>query len=440
MIMDPIRYLESRLSSLSLDGFEIYRTEKREMTVEAKEGQVDSLDRAVERGIAVRLFREGLCGFSCSSDETTAFLDRMTDLAYNSLQIVEEGGRIRLPTGKANEGPKPGGLRTEVSGPAQIALDLERFAMAYDTRVLRVRDASYSEEESTITLRNSRGLDRTFTRARYSLSLMVMAEEKGRQEMAWDHDFSTDLSQLNPKDLAERAAEKAVSQLGGRPVPTQKAAALLDPSVAASFVGVLSPSFYADQIQKNRSALRGRKGEKFYAPAVAIVDDGTLEGGFESFPFDAEGVPSRRNALVSGGVVQGFLYDLSAAEKEEGSSTGNAVRPSFKEPPRVGATNFFISRGSGGTEDLLGAMGRGFWIRDVIGMHTVDPVTGDFSVGASGQWVEGGKPSHPVRGVTVSGNLHELLRRVERVGGEMKFYHSFGAPQLLIGELDIGGK
>ncbi len=440
--MDTLSYLNGRLSSLSLDDFEIYRVESQDLSVEAKNGQIDSLDQAVERGVAVRLFKGGRCGFACSSDETTAFLDRMVDLAYNSLTIVEEGGRLELPSkdrGAPVGGRGAGAVLPSSPSKHQMALDLERFAKAYDSRVSRVRDASYAEETKTVTLKNSRGLECTHQKTRYTLSLMVMAEEKGNQEMAWDNDFAADFDRLDPRSLAERAAEKATSQLGGKPVNTQKSPVLLDNAVASSFLGVLSTSFYGDQVQKNRSALKGKVGQPIYSKLLHIVDDGNLDGGFSSFPFDAEGMPTRVNETVSAGILKGFLYDLAAAEKEKIIGTGNAVRPNYKEPPRVGATNFFIAKGRGGLEDLLRDMNKGFWIRDVIGVHTVDAVTGDFSLGASGLWIDGGKRSHPVRGVTISGNLHEMLKKVVGVGEDLRFYHSFGSPSVLVSELDIGG-
>jgi len=438
--MDSVRYLEDQIHALSLDAYEVYELEKRVLTVEAKEGVVDSLDEAVEKGLAIRLFRGGKCGFACMSDAPTPFLERMVKLAYNTLKVVEEGALIALPPHDA------GGRISAAVGSLlgreakfQLAIDLEKRAMAFDRRITRVRDASFSEETLTVTIRNSRGLDRTHTASRYELSLMVMAEDRGNQEMAWDSEQTTDTSHLEVQRLADQAAMKAIGQLGGKPVVTQKSPAVLDAMVVASFLGILSSSFFGDQVQKNRSLLKGKVGEEIYGSGIHITDEGDLPGGFSSFPFDGEGVSTRRNELVTQGVLKGFLHDLTSGAKEGGASTGNGIRPNFKEPPRVGVTNFSIQPGKGGVEDLLAEMGRGFWIRDVIGLHTADAVTGDFSIGASGFWIEAGKPQSPVRGVTISGNLHNVLKGTVRAGGEVRWYHSFGAPPLLISSMDIGG-
>ncbi|MGH7197304.1 MAG: TldD/PmbA family protein, partial [Candidatus Omnitrophota bacterium] len=324
----------------------------------------------------------------------TPFLERIVDLAYKSLSIVEEGVRVELPSESAI--PRAGRKWDETvtkKNKFQMTLALEKAARDYDRRITRVRDVSYSDEVRQVRLKNSRGLDLEDVATRYHLSLMVVAEEKEDQQMAWETGFSCRFSELNPGKVAGEAAEKALAQLGAKPIKTQKTAAVLDPMVAVSFLGVLASSFLGDQVQRNRSVLRGRLGEEIYSKEVTMIDDGSLPGGYATFPFDGEGTRTRRNPLVSKGILNQFLYDArSALESGEGKkSTGNAVRPHFKELPRVGATNFFVEAGEGTLEDLLAEMGTGFWIRDLIGVHTADPVTGDFSLGASGIWMEGGR-------------------------------------------------
>jgi PmbA protein len=444
MPIDPISFLEKKIASLSLDDYEIYTAESRLFSAQAKEGEVEMSEEAAERGVAVRLFRDGRCGFACSSDWDPAFLERMLLLSYNSLPLIEEGTRFDLPSsevkGVKGEKGAPSAQEAGTEEKLEMALALEREAKRYDRRIRRVRDARYSGELKTVRLKNSRGLAAECSVSHHSLSLMVVAEgEEGTdQQMAWEDEFSPRFSGLDPKKIATSAAERAISSLGARPIATQRSPALLDPMVAASFLGVLSSSFLGDQVKKNRSALKDKLEKEIYAQEVTIVDDGRLPGGYATLPFDGEGTETRRNELVSKGVLRQFLYDARTATEVSRSSTGNALRPGFKEPPRVGPTNFFVEPGKGKLEDLLKEMGTGFWIRDVIGVHTADPVTGDFSLGASGIWIEGAKKT-PVRGVTISGNLHELFKRVVRIGGEVRFYHCYGSPPLLVSGIDIGG-
>lgn len=438
--MDPLSHLENRLNSLPVDDFEVYVTENRLFSAQAKEGEVEFTEEAVERGAAIRLFKGGRAGFSCSSDWTVSFLDRMVDLSYNSLSVLEETVRFELPGREEWKEWRPrSSLPPEKKTKLEAALALEREARAFDRRIVRVRDAQYSEEVKSVRIKNSRGLFRENKKTLCELSIMLVAEERGNREMAWEEEFSPDFVNLDPKKVASRAAEKAVSQLGAEPIPTQKSAALLDPVVGASFLGVLASSFFGDQVQKNRSALRERLGETIYSKGVTLVDDGRYPDGYSSFPFDGEGSGTKETGLVVDGVLQEFLYDARSGAQAGRRSTGNALRPHFKESPRVGATNLYVKGGSGSLSRLVSEMGTGFWIRDVIGVHTADSVTGDFSLGASGVWLEGGERKKAVRGVTISGNLHELFKRVVRAGEEVRFYRSYGAPPLLIDSVDIGG-
>lgn len=445
MPIDPISFLEKKIASLSLDDYEIYAAESRLFSAQAKEGEIEMSEEAVERGVAIRLFREGRSGFGCSSDWDPAFLERMLLLSYHSLPLIEEGIRFDLPSSEVKKGGEAlSAPEGETAEKLEMALALEREAKRYDRRIRRVRDARYSGELKTVRLKNSRGLAAECSVSHHSLSLMVVAEggqggEGNDQQMAWEDEFSPRFSGLDPKKVATSAAERAISFLGARPIVTQRSPALLDPMVAASFLGVLSSSFLGDQVKKNRSALKDKLGKEIYAKGITIADDGRLPGGYASLPFDGEGTETRRNELVSKGVLRQFLYDARTAAETGRGSTGNGVRPGFKEPPRVGPTNFFVEPDKGSLEDLLAEMGTGFWIRDVIGVHTADPVTGDFSLGASGIWIEGGRRKTPIRGVTISGNLHELFKQVARIGGEARFYHSYGSPPLLISSVDIGG-
>ena len=386
---------------------------------------------------------KGRVGFASCSRESDSFLERVADLAYNSLSIAEEGMTYPLP--------QPGSFSDRTSiwdrqlrgrsfeEKADQALTLEREARKFDRRVTRVRGAHYEEREETVVLRNSHGFEGRYTKTLCELSLMVMAEERGRQESAWESDFSSSFEGLKAAEVARRAAERAVALLGAAPIQSRKAPALLEPAVGASLLGVLSASFLGDQVMKGRSALKGRLGETIYSKEIRLMDDGNRAGGYGSCPFDGEGSRTGGATVVESGILKNFLQDSLSAKRLEMPVTGNAVRPVYKEPPRPGVTNFFLEPGAKSPEALRHEMGHGFWITDLIGVHTADPVTGDFSLGAVGFWVEGGERKSAVRGVAVSGNLHDLMKKVIAVGSDLRFYESVGAPTLLVSEIDIGG-
>lgn len=443
---NPISFLENKIGNLSIDHYEIYLVESQHLSLQSKDNVLESSEEARERGVAIRLFKKGRVAFSCSSDFDPKFLEQSLKQAYDSLSLVAEDEIFLLPKigGRILSSPDTPHRIPSLEQKMNLVLSLEKSAREYDHRIQRVRDVRYSEEHKHVILKNSQGLMREASRSHYELSMMAVAEEAGSQEMAWDSDFALCFENLRPEDMGRRVAEKAVSQLQAAPIPTQKTPVVLDALVSASLLSVLASSFFGDQVQKNRSLLKDKLGKNIYSEKISLVDDGNLAAplglgsGYGNSPFDDEGTNSLRNILVEQGTLHQFLYDSRSAAQAGKKSTGNAIRPHYKEAPRIGARNFFIEPGDTQLKDMISEMGRGFWVRDVIGLHTADPVSGDFSLGATGIWVDGSQ-RQPVRGVTLSGNLHDIFKKVDKVGRDVWFQHSYGAPPLLISEVDVGG-
>jgi PmbA protein len=218
-----------------------------------------------------------------------------------------------------------------------------------------------------------------------------------------------------------------------------KSPVILDNSVATEFLGIFSSLLSSESVQKGKSLLAHRQGEEVVNPLVSIVDDGLMEHKLGSRPFDDEGVPTSRKYLIKNGVLQGFLYNVYTAKKDGVMSTGNAVRGAFSGLPTVGPTNLYIpaSPSSSDPEDLCRVMDRGLYITDAMGIHTANPISGEFSIGVSGLWIDGGVVKHPVKEAVISGNILDLFRRVSSVGSDLRFYGNVGSPSLLIGPTDI---
>jgi PmbA protein len=246
--------------------------------------------------------------------------------------------------------------------------------------------------------------------------------------------------------VGRSAGRRALERLGGKRIPTGVYPVLIRNHVASEFLSLLAHSFLADQVQKGKSPLKGKRGERFFSPLLTIVDDGLYSKGISTAPIDGEGMPSQRTSLVARGELTDYLYDRYWANRENLSSpgsragsTGNSRRHGIKSPPGVGISNFFIDPGSLvlpiHMEDFLHAL----VVEEVMGLHTVDPISGDFSLGCSGDWVERGRKVHPVKSIAIAGNLFELFRRVIGVGDDLRFFGGVGAPSLLIEELLFSG-
>ncbi|MCX7781036.1 MAG: TldD/PmbA family protein, partial [Negativicutes bacterium] len=245
---------------------------------------------------------------------------------------------------------------------------------------------------------------------------------------------------LSPAHVGREAAAQALMLLGGRSVRTMKATLVLSPYVATNFLSVLAAAFSADAVQKGKSMLQDRLGQQVASSAVTVIDDGTLLNGIATAPFDGEGVLSARKELISGGKLLGFLHNSLTAARCGTVSTGNGVRNSFKSVTEVGPTNLFICAGDTAPQDIIRAVDNGFYVTAVMGLHMANPISGDFSLGAAGVWIENGELTHAVRGVAIAGNMLDLLGKVKAVGSDLTFFGSKGAPTLRIEEIMISGE
>jgi PmbA protein len=227
--------------------------------------------------------------------------------------------------------------------------------------------------------------------------------------------------------------------LGARTIPSMRVPVVLDSRVAGEFLELLAPSFSAENLFKGKSLLKGRQGERLFPETLAIRDDGTLRGGMATAPFDGEGVAMEDTPLVTGGVVRGFLYDTIYAARMGAVSTGNSDRAGVKGVPHLGISNLFIENGTASTDALLAGIQRGMLLTSLVGMHTANPVSGDFSVGVTGFLIENGQVTQPVKGVAIAGNVLELFANIEMIGNDRRFYSAVGSPSLKIASLEISG-
>jgi PmbA protein len=256
-------------------------------------------------------------------------------------------------------------------------------------------------------------------------------------------DLGRDPGALDPEAIGGEAAERALALVGARQPESRRCPVVLDAFVAASFIGFIGSMLSADAVQRGRSLFADREGDEIADPALALADDATDPGGPASTPFDGEGSPSRRTALIQGGRLSSFLFDARTARRAGRETTGNASRGSYRTPPSVGATNLVLEPGGSSLEELFGEAGEGLYVTDVAGLHSgVNPVSGTFSVGASGRLVEGGEPGGPVRELTIASDLVAMLQAVRAVGKETRWLPlggSIKAPPILIGEMAVSG-
>ena len=435
-----------RLLKGKADSFEIFFSHEEGFGVEAKSGAIDSLKVRSSTGVGLRTISNKRLGFGFSSVLTDEALEGLVSTTLAASIEAAPDECLAFPSeppkaaGEEGLGIFDGSFR-EVPEEEKIrtALDIEKSAMGFDPRIKRVRKASYSETLHASRIVNSNGVDAEHRATFYSSSVTAVAEENGASEMGWEIGMGHTRSSIDPEAIGRGAAKNACRSLGARPVKTLRCPAVFENTVACELLEALAGSFLGDNVQKGKSMLAGKTGKDVAGGMLNIWDDGLLDGGWSSSRYDGEGGVRQKTRLVEKGVLTGFLYDAYWAARAGVKSTGNAARSGFKGLPGTGISNLYIEKGDKSLEGLLKEAGEGLFITELLGVHTINTVNGDFSLGAAGFLVEGGKAERPVRGMAISGNLLELFLKVGGIGADIRFIGSLGAPSLLVTELEASG-
>ncbi len=441
--MDESRLNEwtRRLERLN-EEWELYAVDSQSTGIEVRQSEVDAFKTSRNQGIALRVRREGRIGFSFSTSLEPEAFERMIEQARAAAQAMPANPHARFSTDDT-AAPRldlvdPAGPRS-TEEKIDAARRIEAAALAADPRVRRVRKASYAESDGGEWLINSHGIRRHARGTFFSASVLAIAEADGESESGGEFLFGRSWDALDFEWIGREAARRAAAGLGGKPMGTGTRPVVLENRVVADLLGVLSSSFLGESVQRNRSLLAGKLGEPIMAPFVNLVDDGLDVRGSGAFPFDGEGTPHRTTVLVNGGVLQTYLYDLETGAIDRAESTGNSSRGGFRAPPGPGTTNLRLEQGDGELEDLCRAAGDGLLITDLLGLHTANPISGDFSLGAVGFEITGGRIGRPVRGVAVADNVLGLFRKATRIGGDFRYFGSLGAASLLVPDVSISG-
>ena len=325
---------------------------------------------------------------------------------------------------------------------ADLALAVERTALA-DPGVVAVEQAVYFDSGERVAIASSSAPGGEYETTSCYAYLQALAGGGEARETGLGFDLARGPAALDPAAIGREGAERATEMIGSSKPASRSCPVVLDPTVAASFVGLLGKAIGADTVQRGRSPLAERLGEEVAGEAFVLRDDGLDPAGFGTAPIDGEGTPRRRTPLIEGGRLQTFLYDSYAARRGGAASTGSAGRSGYRSPPGVAASNLIVSPGSSSLDELLREAGEGVYVNDVAGLHSgVNPVTGVFSVGASGRAIRAGERAEPLREFTIASDLVSMLRAVQAAGSTSRwvpFGGSVSTPPLLIGEMTVSG-
>ena len=421
------------------DSAEVYLRNSSGISVEAKGGKVEALEASRDFGLALKVIKGKKLGFSFTT--TPDGIGRTIDEAVEGSAWTGDDEYIGIPDCLKPQDVlvfDPAIKNIDEKDVINEALLLESTALSFDERIKKVRKAEVSAGSGTTTIANSNGINITYDSTYYSAHVTTLGSDNGDSQMGWEYAGSRRRSDIDIKAVGEGSAKRALELLGSKKMSAVKVPVILTPSVAIEFLEILSSSISAEAVQKQRSFLAGKTGQTIISPLIDLVDDGTRQWGTGTSPVDGEGVPSKNKIIVEKGVLKGYIHNTYTARKDGVSSTGNAARGSAKGLPGVGVTNFYISTmGDSSEQGLITSMKKGIVVLSAMGVHTANPVSGDFSVGISGLWVENGEIQYPIKEAIVSGNILEMFKKVEAVGDNLTFYGSAGSPSLLVGDMDI---
>lgn len=422
---------------------EAYAERTRDSSVKVREGNVEELQQATSKGVGLRVFAAGRLGFAYGTDFSR---DGLRGLAQSAVALAKGAAKDEfneLPRG-AQLGRGPEGAydaAIEDIDPAwklRAARAAESAAARVDRRVRKFDSTGAGDYLAHSAIASSRGASGE-SRASYAyVYCSPVAEADGQLQTASWSDTRRRLAELQPPEEVGRiAAQRAARMLGARKIKTQKAAILFEPQQAAGFLAGLSAAVNGDLVHKKSSFLAKLLGKRIASEQVTVVDDATLSGGLATRPFDGEGVVSQRTVVIERGVLKSFLYDTYTARKSGARSTGNAAR-GWSSLPHVGTSNFVLERGSTSADEIVRGTKRGLLVTAMLGSGA-NAVTGEYSRGANGLWIEDGQIAHAVQEVTVSGTLLDLLQAIDAVGDDLDLRSSTAAPTLRIAEAVISG-
>lgn len=439
--------ISGRLSALArehaVEGYEAYISETKKVSISLDDSRrIEKLHADVEHAVAVRVLKGQRLGFSFSFTPSDIAIEETFKRALDSASILERHVFSFIGSSPDAIAPDLFYDSSVESIPNRRKLDLVSVlidAVHIDKRIVKVEKPSYEEAVSSLCVMNSSGVSKRSRASRFGLSLSVLARQDGESNITGDFQGANAFDALDAQRLGKDCAELALKTIGGSRLPTAFYDTVFTQFVASQFLGVVALSFAADSVYKKTSMLADKLGQQVLPEHINIADEPHLKDGLGSVPFDSEGAPAVRKSLVDRGVVSTFLYDTYYATIMGAHTTGNSVRHTVTQPPSIGVTNIVLGSDRPGEDDVRRALYDGPVITELMGVHTVNPVTGEFSLGARGYTVKSGSFHAPLKDITVAGNLFDLLMKIQLAGRDQLLYGNIMAPSLLIAQLKIAG-
>ncbi len=416
----------------------------RESEVSTRMLETENIKESRSQGYGIRVFRKKKLGFCFSSVFTEPGLKDAAHKAVSLAGVASEDEFNGLPEyGDDMPGTDLDLLDPEIKtistdSKLEACKRSEQAMFDFDNRVSNSEGAGFFDGETLTVFASSKSGSRSFRSSYCYLVCRPIAGEDGKLQAGWWFSHKRHFSDLDaPESVGRKAAERTVRMLGARVPKTTRVPVVFDNVTGISILSSLLGALDGDSVFKKASYLADKLGDSVASPLVTIVDDPLLARGLGSSPFDGEGLPTARRTLVSQGVLQSYLYDTYTARKAQAKSTASAQR-SYDSLPSIGSFNVFLEKGKHRFDEIIGSIEEGLYLTNLMGFGA-NPVTGDYSLGASGIWIEKGKLAYPVEGITVASNMISMLKDIDMIGDDLMFLSPISSPTFRVREMTVSG-
>jgi len=431
---------------------EAYVNDTESVQVNVSGRAVEQMNAVQEAGIGLRVLRDGKMAFGSTNDlSRKAVTGLAEDLVkkvvfhtadeFNIIPGTEDGAISSGRNGYEDLGSyDPKVAEMPVQDKIQRAIKMEAAGLDSSPKIAGSMMAGYQDATSCTYLANSYGISGWFSQSGCGGGIAFTAVEGDSRESGSFMKGAVKWADFDPEEVGRKAASNALSMLGARPIASAEMPMAVSPEIGTELLSFIAGMLSADAVQKGRSLFAGKAGSEVAAGGFTLIDDGRIRGGFSTAPVDGEGVATQTTPLIVDGVLQTYLYDCYTARKGKTKSTGNRSRSGYSSAGGVGTKNLYLKPGNISPQAIFAGIDRGFYLTVVLGLFAaIDPASGDFSIPAAGFMIEEGEKTSPVRGITIGGNLFELLKAVDKVGNDLTWFRSVGSPTFIVAGVKIGG-
>lgn len=421
--------LATRVAGWARDAeqVEAYVGRRSDTDVVIYEGEIESLSSATSEGVGIRVVVHGRQGFAYAGSLDAAVVEETLAEARDNAGFATPDEHLGLAVPDGVPAVDLDLWRDDLASfPTEakigLALDLERRVRAGDRRIRSVESSNYGDGAAESAVVTSTGISATTRRTGCHVSAYALAGEGDETQTGRGYSVGRSPADIDVEEAATDAVERSTRLLGARKPSSARLTVVLDNRVTTTLLAILAGTLNGESVLKGRSLFANRVGEEVAVDFLSLVDDPTNPDAYGAAAYDAEGLACRRNALISNGVLQGFVYNTHAGRKAGVASTGSAVRGGFKSAPGVGCRALSLAPGSESQAEIMARVGEGLLVQGISGVHSgVNAVSGDFSVGAEGLMIRDGVLAEPVREITVASTIQRMLRDVVAVGNDLEW-------------------